>query len=95
MGGNLTAPQERIADQAVRLSLLEDIAWAELSRARSIITKGGTGLHPAFDAVLRAAKAHRDVLEVVGIQRKEKPIPSLQEYFASKAAKDEGDADAQ
>lgn len=91
MGDDLTAPLERIADQAVRLSLLEDIAWAELSRASSIVNSKGDGLNPAFDAVLRAAREHRNVLEIIGLQRKAKQVPTLAEYLASRESTEGGD----
>ena len=72
IGGDPTLPQVELIDQASRLKLLACIAWAELLRAGTV-TKD-TGLHPAFDAFLKASRDQRAVLGLLGIQRSARDV---------------------
>lgn len=80
----ITVPMEKLLDQAVRISLIEDMSWSELISANSIMTKHG--LHPAFDGLLKASRDHRELLKILGITRKVKEL-SLTDYLQQHDAK--------
>ncbi len=82
IGGHPTIPQEKLIDQAVRLALLTDIAWAELMRSKKLVTNGA--VHPAFEAFLKASRDQRAVLIILGLKRQTKNIPDLQDYLRQK-----------
>lgn len=83
IGGRPTLPQEKLIDQAVRLAMLTDIAWAELMRSKRLVTNGA--VHPAFEAFLKTSRDQRAVLIILGLKRQTKNIPDLQEYLREKA----------
>jgi hypothetical protein len=79
VGGDPTMPQEKLIDQCARLGVLNNIAWGELMRAGMLVQ--GDKLVPAFEAYIKAARELRDVLRLLGIERRTKPVPSLSEYL--------------
>lgn len=86
LGGELSAPQKALVDQAARLRLMTQFAWAELGRTGPFKKTGE--LVAAYDAYRRAAADEREVLRLLGIERRVKELPSLQDYLKGK----EGDA---
>jgi hypothetical protein len=82
LGGDLTAPQARLVDMAARLALLASLAWDELTRAGAF--KDGEP-RPALSAYRSAIADERSVLAVLGIERKAKPVPTVEEYLQAKA----------
>ncbi|MBU1222305.1 MAG: hypothetical protein KKA22_04000 [Gammaproteobacteria bacterium] len=78
LGGDLTPPQSRLVDQAARLALLTELTWAEIDKHG--VFKDGD-VRPAVDSFLRTAQQERDVLRLLGIERRQKAIPSLDEYL--------------
>jgi hypothetical protein len=78
VGGDPTVPQVRLIDHAARLYLLARLAWDELSRTGAF--RNGDP-RPAFDAFRRAAADEREVLRTLGIERRAKLIPDLNEYL--------------
>ncbi len=82
-----TMPQLTLADQAARFNVLTRIAWGELIREGAF--KAGA-LAPAFDAYRRAAGDERDVLRLLGLERRMQPVPDLADYIAARP-KDEAD----
>ena len=80
VGDNLTAPQARLVDQAARLALLGAVAWNEL--ARGPFMKDG-GAVPAMDVYMRATQQEREVLRVLGLERRLKDMPDLKTYLAT------------
>lgn len=82
VGGHPTHPQEKLIDQAVRLAMLTDIAWAELMRSKKLVTNGA--VHPAFEAFLKASRDQRAVLIILGLKRRTKDVPDLQDYLRQK-----------
>lgn len=91
IGEHPTLPQEKLIDQAVRLAMLTDIAWAELMRSKKLVTNGA--VHPAFEAFLKASRDQRAVLIILGLKRQTKNIPDLQDYLRQKTI--ENDAQPQ
>lgn len=79
LGDDLSPPQARLVDQATRLALLASIAWQE-ALDRGVFVNGEPC--PALDTFMRAAGQEREVLKLLGIQRPEKEVISLQEYLA-------------
>lgn len=81
LGSDLTPPQSRLVDQAARLALLNELIWADIDRHG--VFKNGDA-RPVVDTYLKAAKEERDVLRLLGVQRHQKPIPTLDEYLQAK-----------
>jgi len=79
VGGEPSLPQEKLIDQAARLGLLADISWGALARAGTVLR--GNGLHPAFEAFLKATRDQRAVLVLLGIQRQPREVPDLKTYL--------------
>jgi hypothetical protein len=92
VGGDPTPPQEKLIDQAARLAVLSDVAWSELARIGRLIK--GDALHPAFEAFLKATREQRDVLRLLGLDRRKKDVPSLHDYLRQKGAQLQEIADA-
>lgn len=90
VGGELSAPQKALIDQAARLRLLTQFAWAEIDRLGPFKKTGE--LVAAFDAYRRAAADERSVLSLLGIERRVKELPTLQDYL--KQSKGDGDGKA-
>jgi len=67
LGGDVSVAQEKLIDQAARLGLLTDIAWAELMRSGHLIKRGR--IDAAFDPFLRASRDLRAILLVLGLKR--------------------------
>lgn len=85
LGGDLTPPQSRLVDQAARLALLNELIWGEIDKQG--VFKDGD-VRPAVDAYLKATQQERDVLRLLGIERREKLLPTLSEYLAGKGDND-------
>jgi len=85
VGGDPSVPEARLLDQAARLGLLVDIAWSALIQARTVLKSSSkNGLHPAFEAFRKAATDERAVLQMLGIKRRAKDVPTVQEYIRQK-----------
>lgn len=82
IGGDPSEPQKTLIDHAARLHLLTKLAWDELTRRGAF--KGGAPT-PAHDAWRRSAAEERAVLATLGIERREKPVPTLDEYLEQKS----------
>jgi hypothetical protein len=79
LGGDPTAPEARLIDQASRLRLLALLAWSEIERGGAF--RDGAPV-PAVDAFRRAAADERDVLRLLGLQSRGKPVQSIDDYLA-------------
>lgn len=88
VGGDPSLPQARLIEQGARLHLLEAMAWAEVQGARGLIRADGTA-HPALDVLLRTMRERREVLKLLGLNRKAKDVPTLQEFLAQRAEQDD------
>src|SRR2546425_3731378 len=86
LGGqeNVTGPQRVLIDHCARLHVLTRLAWDELSRSGAF--RNGEP-RPAYDAFRRAAADERSVLTMLGLERRAKDVPDLQDYLRSKASK--------
>lgn len=81
VGGEPSLPQERLTEQGARLHLLEAMAWAEVQGAGRLIRADGTA-HPALDVLLRTMRERREVLKLLGLERRAKPVQTLDEIMA-------------
>jgi hypothetical protein len=91
VGGDPTAPQRTLIDQAGRLHVLARLAWDELSRTGAF--RDGEPL-PAFFAYRSAIADEREVLRTLGLERRAKEVPDLNAYLASKRIRIKGVEDA-
>ncbi len=73
LGNDLSVPKQALADQSVRLSILSDLSWGEVMKVDGLIRKDGTP-HPSIDIFMKASKHQRDMLGVLGIQRRAKDV---------------------
>ena len=80
LGDDLTPPQARLVDQAARLALLGAVAWNEL--AKEPFDSDGAAA-PSFDVYLRTTQQEREVLRVLGLERRLKDVPDLRAYLAA------------
>jgi hypothetical protein len=80
VGGAPSEAQRLLIDQAARIHLLLQFAWAELLRAGAF-NEGEP--RPAFDAFRRAAADQREVLRLLGIERSPQPVPDLHSYLSA------------
>lgn len=87
LGGDPSAVQLRLIDQAARLRLVCDIAWGELSRRGAFSPSGDP--RPALDAFRRAAADERDVLRLLGLRRAVREI-DLKDYLAQSKEDEDG-----
>lgn len=79
LGGDVTVAQARLVDQAVRLRLLSELAWSELLRGGAFTEAGDP--RPALDAFRRLAGDERSLLALLGVERREQPVASLDQYL--------------
>jgi hypothetical protein len=79
VGGQPSEVQRALIDQAARLHLLANMAYGELLRVGAFKKSGD--VRAAFDAYRKAASDERDVLRLIGIERRAAPVPSLQDYL--------------
>lgn len=84
LAGDPSLPEEKLIDQAARLGILADIAWGSIHRD-GLFSKQGA-LSPAFEAFIKATRDQRDVLRLLGIKRRAKPVPTLEQYLQGKAS---------
>ncbi len=80
LGGDPTVPQEMLISQAARLWLLGQFAWLEISRFGAF--RDGKARTAIVDAYLRVAAHERAVLALIGLDRKAKQLPSLEDYLS-------------
>jgi hypothetical protein len=74
----LTHPRRELVDQGARYALLVRIAWGEVLHA-GIVSEGR--ITPAFETFLKASREHREVLGILGLERRERPVPNLEDYL--------------
>ncbi len=84
LGGDLSVAMATLVDQASRLHLLTKFAWTEIGRRGAF--KNGCAT-PAVEAYLRATAREADVLRMLGLERRAKPVPDLQTYLRALAEK--------
>lgn len=84
IGGDPTAPQATLIDHAARLHVLARLAWDELSRTGAF--RDGEP-RPAFQAYRSAAADEREVLRMLGIERRAKELPSLSDVLSAERDK--------
>ena len=82
VGGDPNSVQRTLIDHGARLHLLTRMAWRELSEHGAY--RGGAPT-PANESYVRAAASERSVLLLLGLERKAREIPDLQDYLRSKA----------
>lgn len=93
LGNDLTPAQERIVQQAARLSLLSDSTWAAV-QIKGLLNEEGARTQ-AVDSFLKVSRAEREALNAIGLERRQKPLPNLSEYLASKSVPQPSEDDGQ
>lgn len=78
VGTAATHPHLELIEQAARFAVLARVSWAEVMREG--ITNGSE-LTPSFVALVRVSKEQREALQLLGLERKEKPTGSIDEYL--------------
>jgi hypothetical protein len=86
VGGDPSVIECRLIDQASRLALLMDLAWGEVLASETLV-KDNTPV-AAIDIFLKCARDHRQVLGLIGVDRRARDI-TLQDVLE---ARDTGNA---
>lgn len=86
LGGDVSTQQLAIVDLAVKSKLLLDSIDAWLLVQPSLVNARKKALLPALVQRQQLAEGLAKHLERLGLERKAKPLPSLAEYLAAKAA---------
>jgi hypothetical protein len=82
-GGDPSVPLGRLIQHAARYSILSDALWARLTiSAQEITPEALAGL---LDTHMRIAREERETLKLLGLARRAKEIPSLQEFLRQRA----------
>lgn len=85
LGGDLSIAMATLVDQASRLHLIAKLGWNELARTGLFDRKTGEA-KPAYELYLKTTRDERDVLRLLGLERRARPMPSLQTYLGALAA---------
>lgn len=92
-GGDPNVAFARLIQHAARYSVLSDALWARLAAStQEIAPETLAGL---LDAMVKINQQERETLKLLGLARAKKPIESLPEYLARKAAEQEQPPDAE
>jgi hypothetical protein len=83
LGGSeaLSVPQRTLVDRAARLGLIVETSWHEL--ADHGVFRNGEPV-PALAAFRSALADEREVLRILGIERRERVVRSLSDVLAGK-----------
>lgn len=83
VGGDPSPPLGRLIQHAARYSILSDALWARLTvSAQEITPEALAGL---LDIHMRIAREERETLKLLGLKRRAKEVPTLQEYLRQRA----------
>jgi hypothetical protein len=83
-GGDPSVPLGRLIQHAARYSILSDALWARLTiSAQEITPEALAGL---LDIHMRIAREERETLKLLGLARRPKEVPTLQEFLRDHAA---------
>lgn len=88
LGGeeNLTTAEHALVDLAVRDRLLLDSVDAWLLSEPKLVNGRKKSVYPAVAQRMKLAEGFTRRLQTLGLQRREKPVPSLQAYLAARAS---------
>ena len=87
VGGDPSTPLGRLIQHAARYSILSDALWARLTiSAQEITPEALAGL---LDIHMRIAREERETLKLLGLARRAKEIPTLQEFLRQRAEEQE------
>jgi len=78
IGTDITYPLSRVLEQAARLSILVDTAWAAVNRDGVLHRGEATS---AAEAFRKLAAEERQVLAVLGLERRERQVPRLKDVL--------------
>lgn len=87
LGGDPSVPQQRLTNHAARFGIVADALWARLNANPQ--TFEPDALAGMLDAFVRISREEREVLKLLGLERKARDIPTLQDYLRQKAAEKE------
>jgi hypothetical protein len=82
VGSDRTVAMDDLCISAARHKALANLAYSKL---REGPFDSEDNIRAVYEAFRRADADHRSVLASLGIERRERPIPDLQTYLASKA----------
>ena len=83
VGGDPGTILGRLIQHAARYSILSDALWARLTvSAQEITPEALAGL---LDIHMRIAREERETLKLLGLKRRVKEVPSLQEFLRQRA----------
>ena len=85
LGNDITPPVGSLINQAARFSLLADLSWGEVMRAEELVQDGKP--HASIDIFLKASKSQREVLSMLGIQRRARDV-TLQDVLNGTAQRE-------
>ena len=85
LGGDLSRAQETILESAAQKLILRDSLSDFLMRLPSLVTKKRQAVAVLRDYMQVSDSLSRD-LERLGLERRAKPVPSLEEYMRAKDA---------
>jgi hypothetical protein len=91
LGGeeNLTTSERALVDLAVRDRLLLDSVDAWLLAERKLVNGRKKSVYPAVAQRMKLAEGYTRRLQTLGLQRRQKPVPSLQEYLKARVVSDD------
>jgi len=78
LAGDATVFEQELVEQEVRLAMLARIAWIAIEQGNLLAEEG---LAPAAEAYVRLTREQRAVMQLLGIQRRTKPVPTLETYI--------------
>ena len=93
LGGeeNLTTAERALVDIAVRDRLLLDSVDAWLLSEPRLVNGRKKSVYPAVAQRMKLAEGFSRRLQTLGLHRRQKPVPSLQEYLAVRASAEPND----
>ena len=80
LAGNATVLAQELVEQEARLAMLARIAWVAIDQGNLLAEDG---LAPAAEAYVRLTREQRAVMQLLGIERRSKPVPDLANYLGS------------
>ena len=90
LGGEdiITEPERALADQCAKYCLLADISWARLMQD-GVFDEAGE-VNKALESFMATTRSQRDVLRLIGLRRREKPVQDLSSYIEERKDQSSG-----
>jgi hypothetical protein len=85
LGGDVSPQQEGIIIHVAQLGLDAAIIRGEMAQMSSLVNRTRRAAYPILHDWLSVVRARADLLTRLGLERKARGVPSLQEYLNAKA----------